>query len=261
MLRLIYCFVIVFAAGVCLFAQQKTLTGYSTTDEKSEINFQNQIPTGQAPADLSSLIPGSLMLGVLADVSFPFGEDFKKYAGTGFSGHLFAGYSILNTLMITLKAGYIKFGEEEVDFGLDKISQEEFSATQTNSQVPLLLGLFYTPGLDPTCLGAAGSCLSGGLISPFIGLQFGPFFKTYTYKSEYNYQYFGKVSETAEVIESSESSTIFGLVPTIGTFYSLSENIRLVGSVEYNYLFEEADVDAANISFLSINLGAAYKIL
>lgn len=252
--------IILTIAGSSAFAQQNTADLNFQNSEKSQINFQNQMPTGQVPADISSLVPGSLMLGVLGDVSFPFGEDFKKYAGTGFSGHVFAGYSILNVLLLTVKAGYIKFGEEEIDFGLEKVSQEEFSATQSNSQVPLLFGIFYTPGLDPGCLGAPGSCFSSALISPFVGIQCGPFFKTYTYKSEYNY-FLGKVSETAETFESSESSTIFGIVPTIGTFYSLSENVRLIGSVEYNYLFEEAAVDAANISFLSINLGAAYKIL
>ncbi len=261
MLRWLFFIILIFlSVHLSSLAQHKPSSDFSNNDEKSEIKFQNQIIPAQQPSDVSSLVPGSLMLGLLADVSFPFGEDFKKYAGTGFSGHVIAGYSILNVLMVSLKVGYIKFGEKDVDFGLTKISQEEFSATQTNSQVPLLVGLYYTPGFDPTCLGTPGSCFYGGLLNPFIGLQFGPFFKTYTYKYEYNY-ILGKPSGIAETMETSESSTIFGIVPTAGTYYNISEKVRLIGFLEYNYLFEEADVDAANISFLSISLGASYKIL
>ena len=204
---------------------------------------------------------GTFMLGAVADVSFPFGEEFKAYSGTGFSGHILAGYSVLNNLLLTLKVGYIKFGEQDIDLGgFAKISQDGYSATATNSQVPLLFGAYFTPGLDPTCLGGSGNCFSGNLFSPYVGLQAGLFFKTYTFNSTYPYGEYGdSFQQVPDTHEENENSTIFGLVPTVGTFYSLSEDINLNVSAEYNYLFEEADVDAANISFLSINLGVLYK--
>ncbi|MCW8803255.1 MAG: hypothetical protein OQK57_02565 [Ignavibacteriaceae bacterium] len=204
---------------------------------------------------------GTFMLGAVADVTFPFGEEFKAYSGTGYSGHIIAGYSVLNNLLLTLKIGYIKFGEQDVNFGgFAKIAQEEYSATATNSQVPVLIGIYFTPGLDPTCLGNPGSCFSGSLLNPYIGLQGGLFFKTYKLISSYVYGGLGdSYQQFSDSEEYTESSTIFGIVPTAGTFYSLSDKVRLSASIEYNYLFEEADVDAANISFLSINFGAVYN--
>jgi opacity protein-like surface antigen len=212
----------------------------------------------ELPDDVTKLIPGSFMIGLLADVSFPFGEEFKKYAGTGFSGHVFAGYSILNSLLLTFKVGYIKFGEKEVDLNmLNKITQEGYSFTQTNSQIPILIGGQYMLGLDPSCLG----CLTGSLIQPWIGCQFGIFFKNFSQVSNYPFEEInGTLKKSAQFTTDTfeESSTIFGIVPTIGTFYGISENVKLNISIEYSYLFEEADVGASNINFLSINAGAAY---
>jgi hypothetical protein len=162
--------------------------------------------------------------------------------------------------LLTLKIGYIKFGEQDIDLdGFAKISQGENSSTATNSQIPILFGIYFTPGLDPTCLGGSSNCFSGNLINPFIGLQVGLFFKKYIFRSSYFYELLGDSFQQLSDFEETETSKIFGLVPTAGTFYSLSDKVRLNVSIEYNYLFEEADVDAANISFLSINFGAVYN--
>ncbi len=130
---------------------------------KSEATSTNDLPT-KLPGDEGKLIPGSIMIGLLGDITFPFGEDFKKYAGTGWSGHVYGGYSFLNTLQFTLKVGYIKFGEQDVDFSqLAKTTQEEYTQTLTNSQIVILLGIIYTIGLDPSCLGLP-NCITGGVI-------------------------------------------------------------------------------------------------
>jgi len=148
---------------------------------------------------------GTFILGAVADVSFPFGEEFKAYSGTGFSGHILAGYSVLNSLLLTLKVGYIKFGEQDIELGgFAKISQDGYSSTATNSQIPLLFGAYFTPGFDPTCLGGSGNCFSGNLFSPYIGLQGGLFFKTYKYESTYPY---GEYGDSFQQFSSSNEET------------------------------------------------------
>ena len=101
----------------------------------SETNSGSYSPT-ELPADATGFIPGTIMLGLLGDVTFPFGEEFKNYAGTGWSIHGFGGYSILNSLILGARIGYIKFGEVETDFSsLDKVSQITEGLLQTNSQM------------------------------------------------------------------------------------------------------------------------------
>ena len=63
--------------------------------------------------------------------------------------------------------------------------------------------------------------------------------------------------------EFEETSTIFGLSPAVGTYIKVSENIRLILSADYYYLFDKADEEidgSANINYLSLTFGAAYSI-
>jgi hypothetical protein len=229
----------------------------------SEATSTNDLPT-KLPGDEGKLIPGSIIIGLLGDVTFPFGEDFKKYAGTGWSGHVYAGYSFLNTLQFTLKVGYIKFGEQDVDFSqLAKTTQEEYTQTLTNSQIAILLGIIYTIGLDPSCLGLP-NCITGGSLLPYVGFQIGPFFKTWKsivtlpfYEANKSLQ---KSAQTSGTTEETESSTIFGIVPTIGAYYGITDKIRLNVGLEYSYLFEEADIGASNINFLSVFAGFGFLL-
>ena len=142
-------------SSVCMFTQTKlkSLSDISINSpnkievSESETNLNSDLPIDM-PDDIAKLIPGSFMVGLLADVSFPFGEAFKSYAGTGFSGHVFAGYSVLNTLLLTLKVGYIKFGEKENPLpGFAKAAQEDYTLTETNSQIPILFGGQYIFGI------------------------------------------------------------------------------------------------------------------
>jgi hypothetical protein len=55
------------------------------------------------------------LIGFLLDYTLPFGDEedgFKHIAGSGFSGHLFASYVIAKSIIIGLRAGYIKYGEK-----------------------------------------------------------------------------------------------------------------------------------------------------
>jgi len=60
-----------------------------------------------------------------------------------------------------------------------------------------------------------------------------------------------------------EESTIFGITPSVGTYFKISEKIKLILSADYYYLFDKADEEisgSANINYLSINFGGAYSL-
>lgn len=264
---LLYFITLFLVSSVCISAQMKLVSDISIISlnkleaSESETDLNSDLPAG-LPGDVGKLIPGSIMIGLLADVSFPFGEDFKKYAGTGWSGHIYAGYSFLNTLQFTLKIGYIKFGEQDVDL-FAKTTQEEYSLTETNSQIAVLLGVLYMLGLDPSCLGLP-NCVTGGLLLPYFGFQCGPYFKTWksimtlpVYEINKTLQ---KTAQTSQTIEETESNTIFGIAPIVGAYYGITDKIRLNVGLEYSYLFEEADVGASNINFLSVFAGVAFLL-
>jgi len=269
MRKFLLCFLSVVVVSSITFAQMKLqLNSDITGDEivlvnkfelnKSETNSTSVLST-KLPTDVTDFIPGSLMIGLLGDVTFPFGEEFKNYAGTGWSVHAFGGY-ILNPFIFTLKAGYIKFGEVETDYGLlEKGSAINEGSIQTNNQFIISLGLqWLLAGLDPTCLAAIAS----GAIQPYIAIALCLIFKTYTYQFIRQLG-FNKVANTMQLNdEFEESSTIFGITPSVGTYFNVSENIRLILSADYYYLFDKADEEiagSANISYLSLTFGGAYS--
>jgi hypothetical protein len=212
----------------------------------------------ESPVDATSFIPGTIMLGLLGDVTFPFGEEFKNYAGTGWSIHAFGGYSILNSLVLALKAGYIRFGDVETDYGfLGKNSQITEGSIQYNTQVIIALMIQYLMG-GGSCIGP----IAGGVIKPFIALAICLIFKNYVYQL-LNVQSIYKIANTVQTDEKFEdSSTIFGISPSVGTYFNVSENVSLILSADYYYLFDEADEEidgSANINYLSLTFGAAYS--
>jgi hypothetical protein len=235
-----------------------------------KLNLQSDIPENEktsnlkltpkkteTPADATSFIPGTIMFGLLGDVTFPFGEEFKNYAGTGWSIHGFGGYSILNSLILGAKVGYINFGEVETDFStFDKSSQITEGLIQTNSQVIFALMIQYLMG-GGSCIGP----LAGGALKPFIALSLCLILKSYTAK----YLGFLGINKAGNITQSNEfedSSTIFGLSPAVGTYFSVSDNFSLVISADYYYLFDKADEeidDSGNINYLSLTFGGAYS--
>jgi len=264
----LYCFLTVVLISSISFSQMKLNLSSVIDEEENASNLKlvldktetqsSSYSTIESPADATSLIPGTIMLGLLGDVTFPFGEAFKTYAGTGWSVHGMGAY-VLNPIALALKVGYIRFGEVETDLSfLEKSTQYGEILKAYNSQVVITAALIYfLSGLSSSCVTGTGL----GNLNPYLGLALCLIFKNYVSSLVTNYG-LGKVSNTLQLEqEYEESSTIFAISPSVGTLFHLSKDISLILSADYYYLFDEADVDAANINYLSITFGAAYSIL
>ncbi len=167
-------------------------------NHKFESNMQLKLPAELAPSGEMELLRGLFLIGLSFDISFPIGDDFSNFAGTGFSGHAFVAYMVARSLMLTLSVGYIKFGDTDFsqDFG------DGFSSTQTNShsQIPILFGFNYLFNMK-------------GALRVYVGLALGLFLlcDTFTFTNTF----FGQT----ESGEQSESSSKFGIVPRAGIMY------------------------------------------
>ena len=105
MRKFLLCFLSVIVVSSITFAQMNLqlpadIEGEEkVSTDKLELNksetYSSSYSLSKSPANATSMIPGTILLGLLGDVTFPFGEDFKNYAGTGWSVHRFGGYSIL----------------------------------------------------------------------------------------------------------------------------------------------------------------------
>jgi len=272
MQKILLCFLAVIVVSSISFAQMKLHLPADIEGEKiTHINkfMLNKSGTSSAsyspnklPGDESKLIPGSFLVGLLGDVTFPFGEAFKNYAGTAWSIHGMGGY-VLDPIMVALKVGYIRFGEVETDFSsLAKSSQYEIFTAYNTQVVLALVALLTLSGLDPIC--PAPSCLTPITLAgfePFISFGICLILKEYIQTIAYNMgaNKLAKSLQNGDTFE--DSSTIFGITPSVGTFYQVSDDIRLILSADYYYLFDEADIGAANINYLSLTFGAAYSFL
>jgi len=183
-------------------------------------NLQLDLPPNvlSTPPDAIEFAKGLIMLGILADVSIPMGDEdgFKHIAGTGFSGHVVLSYLLSPQFMLALRAGYINYGtqtEEGSEFGYS------YSYEDTYTQIPILLGAYYMLGTT-------------GAFKPYLGLALGIFLQTYAVKWTENY---GQGIPGYSLDESFSASS-FGLVPAVG-FYYLLGSLVLQAAVEYNYLF------------------------
>lgn len=190
------------------------------------------LPAQIPPSDAMSLYKGMWMIGIMADVSFPFGDDFKHIAGTAFSAHAMAGYLVAQSFLLTLRAGYVKYAtqtEEGSELGFN------YKYEDTYSQIPVLLGAYYL-------------FATAGNFKPYIGLALGVFFQTYkanwqeTGDFGYNYSFDG-----------SSSTTSFGIAPGLGAYLLLSGVILSI-MVEYNYLFTEPKNPEGDTNY-TYNLG------
>jgi len=206
---------------------------------KERINSNNFLPD-DLPGDESKMIPGSFLVGLLGDITFPFGEAFKNYAGTAWSIHGMGGY-VLDPIMLTLKVGYIKFGEVETDFSsLEKSSQLEIFTAYNTQWVITFAAAFLLSNLGPLC--PTPSCLNtinlAGL-EPFISVGICLILKNYFQTIMYNFgaNKLAKTLQNGDTFE--DSSTIFAITPSVGTYYQVSDDIRLILSADYYYLFDE----------------------
>lgn len=233
-----------------------------SSDLKS--NLLLDLPTNAyvSPPDAMDFKKGLIILGLMADITIPLGDDdgFKHIAGTAYSAHVMAGYLITQSFLLTLRAGYVNYGtqtEEGSDLGYS------YSYEDTYSQIPILLGAYYIFATQ-------------GAFKPYIGLSLGVFLQTYAVKWTETY---GQ-GIPAYSLDESFSASSFGIVPGVGAYYMLSSAMIQV-AVEYNMLFSgipvaeettytldkvsgtnattatDDDVKASSISFL---LGVSFPI-
>ena len=246
------------------------ITGETTSsiiNKNIEQNLKLSIPSEVVPpADMREIVKGMIMLGVLADVSFPMGSDdgFGHIAGTGFSGHVMANYALAASWLLSLRAGYISFGTQTEEGG-DEFSSYKYE--DSYSQIPILLGAYY---LFSTT----------GAFKPFIGAALGVFIQNYSYTWTFSYDIGGQTFSDTQ--EGDASSTGFGVVPAVG-FYYLIGSMMLVAAVEYAYIFSELPTEdedeytpplskisrvaqdetedtTEKASYISVNLGIAFPL-
>jgi len=195
-------------------------------------NMQLKLPAEFAPSGRMELIKGLFLIGLMLDVTFPLGDDFTSFAGTGFSGHAFVAYMVARSIMLTLSAGYIKFGDK--DFGSEG---EGFSQTWSHSQIPILLGLNYLFNMK-------------GALRAYLGLALGLFIL----RDSYKYTIFDQTDEQ------SESSSKFGIVPRVGLIY-MTAAIILSLEVTYSLIFHEAEGEgSSNLAHLGILFGIMFAL-
>ncbi|NWG28281.1 MAG: hypothetical protein HXY48_07075 [Ignavibacteriaceae bacterium] len=246
------------------------ITGETTNSiikKNLENNFKLNIPAEAVPpADMKEMVKGMIMLGILADVSFPMGSDegFGHIAGTGFSGHVMASYMIASSLMLSLRAGYISFGTQTEE-GSDQFGSYKYE--DSYSQIPILLGAYYMFSTNSA-------------FKPFIGAALGVFIQNYSYTWTFSYDVGGQTYSDTQ--EGDASSTGFGVVPGAG-FYYLIGSIMLVAAVEYAYIFselpteeedeytpplskisrvaqEEEETTEEKASYISVNFGVSFPL-
>ncbi len=244
------------------------ITGETTTsiiNKNLQQNLKLSIPAEVVPpADMKDIVKGMIMLGILADVSFPMGGDdgFGHIAGTGFSGHVMANYMIAASWMLSLRAGYISFGTQTEEGG-DEFSSYKYE--DTYSQIPILLGAYYM-------------IATSSAFRPFVGAALGLFIQNYSYTWAFSYNIGGQTYSDTQ--EGDASSTGFGVVPGAG-FYYLLGSVMLVAAVEYAYIFselpsededytpelskvsriaQEEEETSNKASYFSVNLGVAFPL-
>jgi hypothetical protein len=200
-----------------------------------ESNMNLKLPANLAPSGQMELLKGLFLIGLALDVTFPIGEDFSNFAGTGFSGHAFVAYMVARSLMLTFSAGYIKFGDK--DFG----DGSNFTSTWSHSQIPLLFGLNYLFNMK-------------GALRAYIGLALGLFLLSDTYT--FTNTFFGQT----ESGEQSESSSKFGVVPRVGLLY-MTAAIIFSFEVTYSLIFHEAEGEgSSNLAHLGLLFGIMFAL-
>jgi outer membrane protein W len=202
-------------------------TNSSIINNNLESNLKLEVPAEVVtpPADMKDFIKGMIILGILADVSFPLGGDgtdedpgFGHIAGTGFSGHGMIGYLVTKSWMLTLRGGYVKFGEKTNTYN-DVNGTITF--TDNYNQIPILLGAYYLINTPSA-------------FKPYIGLLLGVMIQNYTFDGTYSYSFGGQTYTDTETAD--KTSTGFGIVPALGCYYLLG-SVMINLAVEYNILF------------------------
>jgi outer membrane protein W len=190
----------------------------TSVDFKSNLQLDLPQTVHITPLDAMDFKKGLIILGLMADLTVPFGKEdgFKHIAGTAYSAHVMAGYLINQSILLTLRAGYINYGTQTEEGSEQGYS---YSYEDTYSQIPILLGAYYVLATQ-----------SG--FRPYIGFSLGLFLQTYAVKWTETY---GQGIPGYNIDESFSASS-FGIVPGVGAYYMLAA-MMIHFAVEYNLLF------------------------
>lgn len=161
-------------------------------------------------------VQGQIKVGGTLGLQMPMG-DFADGYNAGVGIHAVGKYFLQENMAVGLNLGYSKFGSEVENF--------------SSSMVPIT-------GLFEYHLGSPGE----GKVRPYVGGDAG----LYSFGAK------GKIMG----IEYSDSELYFGIAPTAGVTYELSELLSLCGNLKYNIVFSEGE----SVSFLGINVGILYSI-
>lgn len=198
-----------------------------------ETNLKLKLPAEvTSPGGMGDLYKGLWLIGVMIDLSLPLGEDFKNFAGTGFSGHLFASYVIASAFMLELGVGYVAFGEQKEEF-------TDGSITQCYTQIPVSLAALYMFS-------------TGGKLIPYLGLALSVFFQSYKYTQEY--------TTFNEKFEESDNETKFGVAPMLGLMFYVSAAILINVRAQWVNVFHEAQEGGSNINYIGFLVGASFVL-
>jgi hypothetical protein len=214
----------------------------SIINKNLETNLKLDIPAEVVPpANMKDFVKGMFMLGILADVSIPFGDKdtgFKHIAGTGYSGHVMGSYVIAASWLLSIRAGYIAFGTQTTE-GSDEFGSFKYEDTYT--QIPILLAASYL-------------FTTGSAFRPYLGLALGVFLQKYKFKWTESYEGFDNTSQEQYMLEGDASSTGFGIVPAVGAYY-IAGGVMIHVAVEYTYLFSKLSdlADESSVELTKMN--------
>lgn len=195
------------------------LTGETTQsiiNKNLESNLNLALPSEVVPpANMMEMVKGMMLLGILADVSFPLGSDngFKHIAGTAWSGHVEFSYFVSPMFRIMVRAGYINFGTQTTE-------DTNYKYEDTFSQIPILVGGYYM-------------FQTGSGFKPYIGVALGVFFQTYKINWEDEF--------LSQPLDASYTNTGFGVVPGLGAYY-MAGSVLIQLAVEYTYIFSDVPI-------------------
>ena len=211
-------------------------TTQSIINKNLESNLNLTLPSEVVPpANMMEMAKGMMLLGVLADVSFPMGKEdgFKHVAGTAWSGHVEFSYFVSPMFRIMVRAGYINFGKQT--------SEDTYGSYEdTFSQIPILVGGYY---MIPT----------GSGFKPYVGVAIGVFFQTY----KINWQFDDGFYQYAQ--DGSFSNTGFGVVPGLGAYY-MAGSVLIQLAVEYTYVFSDGPTVDNNYDYNYYPYGSLNKV-
>ena len=109
-------------------------------------------------------------------------------------------------------------------------------------QIPILLSAYYL--------------LGQGAFRPYLGLAFGLYLTTYSYKWTYNYEPFPGQQNTTE--EGDQSETEIGISPEVGFYYWMAATTMIQVAVAYHHLFVSGEGNS--ISYMAIMAGVSFAL-